>query len=174
MSRRRHLAVLIAGAIAAAGGLAWSGWPPPSDYEPYLICFELIGSSFLVAGIAAWVRWPASRLGLLFSVVGYLYLVPYILVDLANPVAFTIGNLSQGVFTLPPWPTWVWPGPPGGSGRGSSAGGHCQPPQPASFQPGNHRPAPAGAAGRPGPVRDQHGAGADGARRARYRYYRAE
>ena len=109
---RRLLAVLIAGAIAAVGCLAWSGWPPPSDYQPYLICFELIGSSFLVARIAAWVRWPASRLGLLFSVVGYLYLVPYILVNLANPVAFTIGNLSQGgVYTAAlahlglAWPT---------------------------------------------------------------------
>jgi signal transduction histidine kinase len=96
---RRLLAVLIAGAIATVGSLAWTGWPPSSDYEPYLICFELIGSSFLVAGIAAWVRWPTSRLGLLFSVVGYLYLVPYILVNLANPVAFTIGLVGQGLYT---------------------------------------------------------------------------
>jgi signal transduction histidine kinase len=97
MSRR--LAVLTAGAIAAAGSLAWSGWPPHSDYLPILICYEVIGLSFLVAGIAAWARWPASRLGLLFTIAGYLYLVPYILVNLANPVAFTIGNLSQGIYT---------------------------------------------------------------------------
>ena len=108
---RRLLAVLIAGAIAATGTLAWSGWPPHSDYLPILICYEVIGLSFLAAGIAAWVRWPASRLGLLFTIVGYLYLVPYILVNLANPVAFTIGNLSQGIYTAaagPPglaWPT---------------------------------------------------------------------
>ena len=38
------------------------------------------------------------RLGLLFTIVGYLYLVPYILVNLANPVAFTIGNLSQPIY----------------------------------------------------------------------------
>ena len=94
---RRLLAALIAGAIATAGSLAWSGWPPSSDYVPILICYEVIGVSFLVAGIAAWMRWPASRLGLLFSIVGYLYLVPYILVNLANPVAFTIGNLSEGL-----------------------------------------------------------------------------
>jgi signal transduction histidine kinase len=93
---RRLLAALIAGAIATAGCLAWSGWPPQSDYVPILICYEVIGLSFLLAGIAAWVRWPTSRLGLLFSIVGYLYLVPYILVNLANPVAFTIGNLSEG------------------------------------------------------------------------------
>ena len=108
---RRLLAVLIAGAIAAAGSLAWSGWPPHSDYLPILICFEVIGSSFLVAGIAAWVRWPAIRLGLLFTIAGYLYLLPYILVNLANPVAFTIGNLGQGIYTAAvahlglAWPT---------------------------------------------------------------------
>jgi hypothetical protein len=51
-----------------------------------------------VAGIAAWVRWPASRLGLLFTIAGYLYLLPYILVNLANPVAFTIGNVGQGIY----------------------------------------------------------------------------
>jgi len=96
---RRLLAVLIAGAIAAAGSLAWSGWPPHSDYLPILICYEVIGLSFLVAGIAAWVRWPTSRLGLLFTIAGYLYLVPYVLTNLANPVAFTIGNLSQGIYT---------------------------------------------------------------------------
>jgi signal transduction histidine kinase len=95
---RRLLAALIAGAIATAGTLAWSGWPPTSDYVPILICYEVIGVSFLVAGIAAWMRWPASRLGLLFTIVGYLYLVPYILVNLANPVAFTIGNLSEGLY----------------------------------------------------------------------------
>src|SRR5580658_3676259 len=92
------LAALIAGAIAAAGSLAWSGWPPNSGYLPILICYEVIGLSFLVAGIAAWVRWPASRLGLLFTIAGYLYLLPYMLTNLANPVAFTIGNLSQGIY----------------------------------------------------------------------------
>jgi signal transduction histidine kinase len=95
---RRLLAALIAGAIITAGTLAWSGWPPSSNYAPILICFEVVGSSFLVAGIAAWARWPASRLGLLFTIVGYLYLVPYVLVNLANPVAFTIGNLSEGCY----------------------------------------------------------------------------
>ncbi|MFY9932634.1 MAG: hypothetical protein WAK82_32000, partial [Streptosporangiaceae bacterium] len=108
---RRLLAVLIVGAVAAAGSLAWSGWPPHSDYLPIFICYEVIGLSFLVAGIAAWVRWPASRLGLLFTIAGYLYLVPYILVNLANPVAFTIGNASQGIYTAAlahlalAWPT---------------------------------------------------------------------
>jgi signal transduction histidine kinase len=94
---RRLLAALIAGATAAAVGLVVAG-PVPSSYLPVLICYEAIGLSFLGAGIAAWLRWPASRLGLLFTAVGYLYMVPYILTNMANPVAFTIGNASQGIY----------------------------------------------------------------------------
>jgi signal transduction histidine kinase len=94
---RRLLAALIAGAIAAVVGLVAAG-PVPSDYLPILICYEVIGLSFLVAGIAAWLRWPASRVGLQFTVVGYLYMVPYILTNMPNPVAFTIGNASQGIY----------------------------------------------------------------------------
>jgi hypothetical protein len=95
---RRLLAVLIAGATAAVGCFVWAAWPPTPQYVPIEICIACIGLSFMVAGIAAWQRWPASRLGLLFTIVGYLYLVPYILVNLANPVAFTIGNLSQPIY----------------------------------------------------------------------------
>jgi signal transduction histidine kinase len=91
-------ATLIAGAIAAAGCFVWTSWPPNSQYAPVEISLAVVGLSFMVAGIAAWQRWPASRLGLLFTIVGYLYLVPYILVNLANPVAWTIGNVSQGVY----------------------------------------------------------------------------
>jgi signal transduction histidine kinase len=97
---RWRLAALIAGAAGAAGGLAWASWPPHSGYGPFLICYEVIGLSFLVAGIAAWLRWPGRRLGLLFGVAGYLYLLPYLLTNLANPVAFTIGVLSQGWYTV--------------------------------------------------------------------------
>jgi hypothetical protein len=95
---RRLMAVLIAGATAAVGCFVWAAWPPTSQYVPIEICIACIGLSFLVAGIAAWQRWPTSRLGLLFTIVGYLYLVPYILVNLANPVAFTIGILGQPVY----------------------------------------------------------------------------
>jgi len=93
---RRLLAV--AGAAAAVGCFVWSSWPPPSRYAPIEVSFAVVGLSYMVAGIAAWQRWPSSRLGLLFSIVGYLYLVPYILVNLANPVAFTIGVLSEGLY----------------------------------------------------------------------------
>ena len=95
---RRLLAALIAGAIAAVGCFVWSSWPPPSRYAPIEISFAVVGLSYMVAGIAAWQRWPSSRLGLLFSIVGYLYLVPYILINLHNPVAFTIGYLTEGLY----------------------------------------------------------------------------
>jgi hypothetical protein len=90
-------AALVAGAAAAVGCFVWSSWPPNARYAPVEISFALVGLSFMVAGVAAWQRWPTSRLGVLFSIVGYLYLVPYILVNLANPVAWTIGNLSEGI-----------------------------------------------------------------------------
>lgn len=91
-------AALIAGATAAVGLFVWSSWLPNSRYVPVEISFAVVALSFMVAGIAAWQRWPSSRLGLLFTIVGYLYLVPYILVNLANPVAWTIGNLSEGIY----------------------------------------------------------------------------
>jgi signal transduction histidine kinase len=93
---RRLRAALIAGAITAVGLFVWTSWPPDSQYTPVEISFAVVGLSFMVAGIAAWQRWPASRLGLLFTIVGYLYLVPYILGNLANPVAWTIGNVTSG------------------------------------------------------------------------------
>jgi signal transduction histidine kinase len=91
-------AALIGGAIAAVGCFVWSSWPPNSQYAPIETSFAIVALSFMVAGIAAWQRWPASRLGLLFTIVGYLYLVPYILVNLANPVAWTIGNPAEGIY----------------------------------------------------------------------------
>jgi len=90
-------AALVAGATAAVGCFVWSSWLPNSQYAPVEISFAVVGLSFMVAGIAAWQRWPDSRLGLLFTIIGYLYLVPYILVNLANPAAWTIGNLSEGI-----------------------------------------------------------------------------
>jgi signal transduction histidine kinase len=91
-------AAVIAGAITAAGCLAWAAWPPTSQFAPILTSMLVVGLSFIIAGLAAWQRWPRSRLGLLFTIVGYLYLVPYALVNLANPAAFTFGNLSEGFY----------------------------------------------------------------------------
>ena len=88
MSRR-----LLAGLIAGAGaGMAYYFLVArPPGFNSYLIFYlgpPAIALSFLAAGIAAWVRWPSSPLGLLFTIVGYLTLLPA-LDYLNNPVAFT-------------------------------------------------------------------------------------
>jgi signal transduction histidine kinase len=96
MSRRLR-AALIAGAAAAMICFVWSSRPWPAPDLPFLISTAIIALSFLAAGIAAWQRWPASRLGLLFTIVGYAYLLPPTLANLPNPLAFTIGNLTATV-----------------------------------------------------------------------------
>ena len=94
---RRLLAVLIAGAAIAIICFVWSGRPWSAAYLPFFLRTAVIGLLFLVAGIAVWLRWPASRLGLLFTIVGYAYLVPYTMVNLPNSLAFTIANVAEGV-----------------------------------------------------------------------------
>ena len=96
MSRRLR-AALIAGAATTMICFVWSSRPWPAPDLPFLISTAIIALSFLAAGIAAWQRWPASRLGLLFTIVGYAYLLPPTLSNLPNPLAFTIGNLTATV-----------------------------------------------------------------------------
>src|SRR5580692_4383872 len=96
MSRRLRVALIAAALAAALGQFLITYVPRPAPPLIGAITTSAVGLSFLAAGIAAWQRWPASRLGLLFTIVGYLYLVPYILVNLANPVAWTIGNVTSG------------------------------------------------------------------------------
>jgi signal transduction histidine kinase len=95
---RRLRAALIAGAVAAvlfqvvvryASGSA----PPLID----TIVSAAVGLSFLVAGIAAWQRWPASRLGLLFTIVGYAWALPSV-GYLPYALPFTIGNLTPSIY----------------------------------------------------------------------------
>ena len=93
MSRRAR-AGLIAGAAAAMAYYFLVARPP--GFNAYLIFYlgtPAIALAFLAAGIAAWLRWPSSRLGLLFSIAGYLYLLPA-LNYLNNAPAFTFGNLA--------------------------------------------------------------------------------
>jgi signal transduction histidine kinase len=91
---RRSLAGLIAGAAAAMAYYFLVARPP--GFNAYLIFYlgtPAIALAFLAAGIAAWLRWPSSRLGLLFSIAGYLYLLPA-LNYLNDAPAFTLGNLA--------------------------------------------------------------------------------
>jgi signal transduction histidine kinase len=94
---RRLLAALIAG---AAIGMAYYFLVTAEPWRSPELVFYLntpaVGLSFLVAGIAAWLRWPSSRLGLLFTIVGYLELLPAIS-NLNNPVAFTFGNVTYPI-----------------------------------------------------------------------------
>ncbi|HEY1002385.1 MAG TPA: histidine kinase [Streptosporangiaceae bacterium] len=91
---RRSLAGLIAGAAAAMAYYFLVARPP--GFNAYLIFYlgtPAIALAFLAAGIAAWLRWPSSRLGLLFSIAGYLYLL-LALNYLNDAPAFTFGNLA--------------------------------------------------------------------------------
>ena len=74
---RRLQAALIAGAVAAVAFqvvVTYLPGPPPPLIGT--ITATAVGVSFLVAGLAAWQRWPASRLGLLFTIAGYAWILP--------------------------------------------------------------------------------------------------
>jgi signal transduction histidine kinase len=89
----RLLCGLVAGAAVTTAGYFWitaQYWPPPGLV--FYLGTPAIALSFMAAGIAAWLRWPASRLGLLFTIVGYLYLLPALDI-LRSPVPFTLGNV---------------------------------------------------------------------------------
>src|SRR5690348_4303502 len=68
----------------------------PPGLNAYLIFYlgtPAVALAFLAAGVAAWLRWPSSPLGLLFSLVGFLDLLPA-LDYLDNSASFTFGNLA--------------------------------------------------------------------------------
>jgi len=69
--------------------------PPPELI--FVITNAAVGLSFLVAGIAAWQRWPASRLGLLFTIVGYAWLLPQV-GQLRYALPFTISNITANIY----------------------------------------------------------------------------
>jgi signal transduction histidine kinase len=108
---RRQRAALIAGAVAAGMFqviVRSASDPPPPPVE--IIVYTAVGLSFLAAGIAAWQRWPASRLGLLFTIVGYVWALPSVgFMPYALP--FTIGLVTATIYGAPlghlalAWPT---------------------------------------------------------------------
>ncbi len=97
MSRRLR-AILIAGAVAmVAYEIVVSYVPGPPPELIFVITNAAVGLSFLVAGIAAWQRWPASRLGLLFTIVGYAWLLPQV-GQLHYALPFTISNITANIY----------------------------------------------------------------------------
>jgi signal transduction histidine kinase len=107
----RLLAALAAGGIATVvcqvGVIYWHGPFPPLITTVITVS---IGASFLLAGLAAWRRWPASRLGLLFTITGYAWVLPS-MAHLPYALPFTIGNLIANVYAAAlahlalAWPT---------------------------------------------------------------------
>jgi hypothetical protein len=91
---RRSLAALITGAAAATACYFLVARPPGiASYLIFYLGTPAVALAFLVAGLAAWLRWPGSRLGLLFSLVGYFTLLPA-LDYLDDSAGFTIGNAA--------------------------------------------------------------------------------
>jgi len=97
MSRRRRAALIVAALAAVTGQIIVTYVPGPPQPLIGTITQSLVGLSFLAAGIAAWLRWPASRLGLLFTITGYLWLLPN-LGHLPYALPFTIANLATSVY----------------------------------------------------------------------------
>ena len=67
--------------------------PGTASFLIFYLGTPAVALAFLAAGLAAWLRWPGSRLGLLFSLVGYFTLLPA-LDYLDNSAGFTIGNAA--------------------------------------------------------------------------------
>ena len=84
--------------------------PRPAPPVVWIITSSAVGLSFLAAGLAAWHRWPTSRLGLLFSIVGYAWLLPNV-GYLPYALTFTFANVISNVYAASlahlalAWPT---------------------------------------------------------------------
>jgi hypothetical protein len=78
---RRLRNILIVGAAAAAVfnvvTFYLNGWPTPPGPAIYVITSTLVLLAYLVVGLAAWQRYPAERIGLLFTMAGYAWFLPW-------------------------------------------------------------------------------------------------
>jgi signal transduction histidine kinase len=100
VSRRLRAAL-----TAAAAGLTalfvvtfyHGGWPGAAGPPIYLITPALVLVAYLGVGLAAWQRYPAERIGLLFTVVGYEWYLQF-LPQLHYALPFTIGNLAASLY----------------------------------------------------------------------------
>jgi signal transduction histidine kinase len=100
MSRRLR-GWLIAGAVAGAAfnviTFYNNGWPLPHNPAIYVITPTLVLLAYLLVGLLAWQSYPAERVGLLLTVVGYSWLVPS-LTQLHDALPFTVGNVGWNLY----------------------------------------------------------------------------
>jgi signal transduction histidine kinase len=110
MSARTGAALTIGAIAAVALKVAVTVVPRPAPDAVWVITSSVVGLSFLAAGIAAWRRWPASRLCWLFSVPGYLWLLPNV-GYLPYALTFTFANVIANAYSASlahlglAWPT---------------------------------------------------------------------
>ena len=107
----RVRAGLLAGAVAASGYKVAvtlvPAVPPPAAWT---VATSAVTAAFLAAGIAASRRWPGTRLGLLFSLCGYTFLLPEA-IYLPGAFAFTLGIVTMYTYNAAlahlglAWPT---------------------------------------------------------------------
>jgi signal transduction histidine kinase len=99
--RHRRRNILIAGAAAAAAFTVVTyyinGWPQPLGPPIYVITPALVLLAYLGVGLAAWQRYPAERIGLLFTMAGYAWFLPS-LTQLHYPLPFTAGYLTGSLY----------------------------------------------------------------------------
>jgi signal transduction histidine kinase len=107
----RARAGLLAGAVAAAGfKVAVTLAPPQPSPTNWTVVTSAVTLAFLAAGLAASERWPGTRLGLLFSVTGYTFLLPQA-IYLPGAFAFTLGIVTMHTYNAAlahlglAWPT---------------------------------------------------------------------
>jgi signal transduction histidine kinase len=100
MSRRLR-AALIGGAVAAATfnvvTFYVNGWPLPPNPAIYVITSTLVLLAYLVVGLIAWQVHPGERIGLLFTITGYAWLLPS-LTNLHYALPFTVGNVTPALY----------------------------------------------------------------------------
>jgi signal transduction histidine kinase len=97
MSRRTGAWLAVGAVTAVAFKVVVTVVPTPAPSTVWIITSSAIGFSFLAAGLAAWRRWPANSLGLLFSIVGYLWLAPNV-GYLPYALPFTLGNAIAWIY----------------------------------------------------------------------------
>ena len=94
-------AVLVCGAVAAVAfnlvTFYVNGWPGQPGPAIYVVTSTLVLVAYLVVGIVAWQVHPSERIGLLFTVTGYAWLLPS-LTNLHYALPFTVGTITTPLY----------------------------------------------------------------------------